>query len=119
LEVTAADTVLAWHAALNDGDIDQLLQLSTSDVEVGGPRGSGKGADLLRDWFGRADVRLMPQRCYANGATVVVEQLGLWPGTEPQIVASVFRIEDGKVARVIRHADVRSALDAAGIQAEL
>jgi ketosteroid isomerase-like protein len=52
-----AVVVLAWHAALNDGDLERLLKLTTPDVEVGGPRGTGRGAELLRDWVGHAGIR--------------------------------------------------------------
>ena len=70
------ETVLAWHAALNEADVERLLSLSTADIEVGGPRGSGHGADLLRDWVNRAAVRLEPRRifCRAGAEVVVVEQ---------------------------------------------
>ena len=30
-------TVLAWHDALNSGDIDTLLSLSSDDIEMGRP----------------------------------------------------------------------------------
>jgi ketosteroid isomerase-like protein len=33
----AIETVLAWHAAVNQSDVERLLSLSTEDVEVGGP----------------------------------------------------------------------------------
>ena len=70
------ETVLAWHAALNEADVERLISLSTVDIEVGGPRGSGHGADLLRDWVNRAAVRLEPRRifCRAEAEVVVVEQ---------------------------------------------
>ena len=59
--------MLAWHAALNAGDTDRLVSLSTADVEVGGPRGTGRGADLLRDWVARAHIHLEPERWQARG----------------------------------------------------
>jgi ketosteroid isomerase-like protein len=114
------DTVQAWHAALNSGDTEGVLALSSADMEVGGPRGSGRGADLLRDWIGRAGVRLEPRRTFSGDHAVVVEQLAQWRTetgelTEPQVVASVFRVRDGKVESVIRHADLASALESAGV----
>jgi ketosteroid isomerase-like protein len=108
------DTVLAWHDFLNAGDMDGVLSLSSDDVEVGGPRGSGRGADLLRDWFVRAGVRLDPTRTFAEDHTVVVEQSAQWHGGEPQVVASVFRVRDGKIESVIRFPDLGSAFEAAG-----
>ena len=43
-------TVRAWHQALNAGDVDRLVALSSEDVEVGGPRGATRGAQALREW---------------------------------------------------------------------
>ena len=116
----AVETVLAWHAALNESDADRLLTLSTDDVEVGGPRGAGHGADVLRDWLGRAGVRLEPRRIFWRAILVVVEQSARWPSVEghladPQVVASVFRVADGRVSSVIRHPDLAAALHAAGL----
>jgi ketosteroid isomerase-like protein len=105
-------TVRAWHQTLNAGELDRLLALSAADVEVGGPRGSGRGRDLLRAWFGRADIRLEPISLQTHGEAVVVEQQAGWPGdTEPQRVASVFRVRDGLVTSVIRYPDVTAALE--------
>src|SRR3954454_3814791 len=103
--LASVDAVMAWHAALNAGDVERMLALSTPDVEVGGPRGSGRGADLLREWFGRANVVLEPGALFArwDGDVVVVEQAGRWRAEdgalgEPQVVASVFRVApDGRV----------------------
>ena len=113
--------VRAWHEALNAGDVERLVELSSDDVEVGGPRGSGRGADLLREWFGRAGIHLAPRRIFHRGQTVVVEQDAEWraPGvaqsTGAQMVASVFVVRDGQIAGVMRHADLASALEATGL----
>ena len=109
-----------WHTALNAGDVERLVGLSTADVEVGGPRGSGRGADLLRDWVARAGITLEPRRRYGRDGTFVVEQTAQWRSadgqlTPPQTVASVFRIRDGLVAAVLRYDDVAAALQAAGL----
>jgi ketosteroid isomerase-like protein len=109
------DIVLAWHAAVNAGDVERLVDLSTEDVEVGGPRGSGRGQQLLREWFARAGVRLEPERVFEHGDSVVVEQRAMWPGSPPQVVASAFSVRDGKVERVVRYASVSEALQAMGL----
>ena len=72
------EAVLAWHVALNRSDIDGLLALSTPDVEVGGPRGAGRGSELLRDWTTRARIRMEPGRIVTGGGAVVVEQSAQW-----------------------------------------
>jgi ketosteroid isomerase-like protein len=109
------EVVLAWHAALNAADTDRLLALSTPDVEVGGPRGAGSGADLLRDWVIRARIQLEPVRWQSGPTTVVVEEKARWATeggqlTEPQTLASVFRLRDGQVSSVIRFEDFDAAL---------
>lgn len=121
MSTTELATVLAWHSALNDGDVDRLVALSSDDIEVGGPRGSGRGADLLRDWATRAGISLEPARVFQRATTVVVEQRARWltaddgRPTEPTMVASVFLVAAGRVASVIRHPDLAAALAAAGL----
>jgi ketosteroid isomerase-like protein len=107
------EVVRAWHAALNAADVDRLVELSTDDVEVGGPRGVGRGSDVLREWVGRAAVRLEPREIVDRGDTVVVEQLATWQAApdEPQTVASVFIVRDDRVASVIRYPSLADALD--------
>jgi len=113
----ANDVVQEWHAALNEGDADRLVALSTEDVEVGGPRGTGRGAALLRDWVARASIHLAPLQILTRDGAVVVEQSARWRGDdgqlgEPKKVATLFRLRDGKVASVIRFPDVDSAVAA-------
>src|SRR5438552_2665023 len=114
------ESVLAWHAALNSADVERVLPLSTDDVEVGGPRGSGHGADVLRDWVARAGVHLEAGRVFARGEVVVVEQSARWSSpdgklADPQTVASVFRVQNGLVSSTVRYPDLPSALEAAGL----
>ena len=49
--------VMAWQQAANASDIDRLLALSGPEIEIVGPRGSGRGHQLLRDWLARAGQR--------------------------------------------------------------
>lgn len=114
--------VRAWHLALNAGDLDRLVALSSDDVEVGGPRGASRGAQVLREWVGRAGIRLEPQRMFHRDHTVVVEQDAEWraPGTGEvtgQLTpASVFVVRDLRVTSVVRYPDLASALAAAGLR---
>jgi len=116
------ETVLAWHVALNASDVDGLLALSAADVEVGGPRGSGSGAHLLRDWVARAGVRMQPGRIFRRDGSVVVEEAAQWRSddgsmTASQGVACVFGVRAGHVASVVRYPDVAAALAAGGLEA--
>jgi ketosteroid isomerase-like protein len=114
-------TVTAWHEALNAGDVERLLKLSHSDVVVGGPRGRGHGAQLLREWVDRANIHLEPGRMFHEADTVVVEQEAEWPSTQAgesnsaRTVASVFVVNDGLVVRVVRYPNVTKALRAADL----
>ena len=114
-------TVIAWHEAVNAGDIDRLLALSSDDVEVGGPRGTGRGAQLLREWITRAGIQLEPDRMVQRGDTVVVEERARWRSTEdgqltePQLVASAFVVRNGRVTSVVRYPDMAAALKATGL----
>ena len=115
--------VLAWHEALNAGDLDRLAALVDEEVEVVGPRGSGHGVALLRDWAARAGVRLEPGRLFHRDEAVVDEQRATWRDAatgqtgEPQTVASTFLVRDGRVRRVARYGDAGAALAAAGLEA--
>lgn len=112
----AIRTVLAWHAALNAADVDGLVALSDPEVEVAGPRGVGRGSDLLHEWIERAAIRLEPGRLFSRGDTVVAEQTAAWAAArDRQTVASVFLVRSGRVARVARFPDLADALRAADL----
>ena len=120
-KVPEVRVVEAWHEALNSGDAERLVGLSHPEVEVGGPRGAGRGAQLLREWVDRANVRLRPRRVFHRGATVVVEEDAEWRDpdtgevTGARAVASVFAVGDGRISSVVRHDDLAGALRAAGL----
>ncbi len=111
--------VEAWQQAVNASAVARLLAASSPDIEVGGPRGSGHGHALLREWLERAGLHLRPLRwfCGAGGA-VVVEQDARWSGGDPVRLASSFRVAGGVVARFFRHDDLASALASAGLRLE-
>lgn len=118
---TPVSVVVTWHEALNRGDVERLVELSRPDVEVGGPLGTGKGAQLLREWAARANIRLELRRAFHKGNTVVVEQEAEWRSTETgepsgsQQIASVFMVRDESAASVSRYPDLVGALHAAGL----
>ncbi|MFC9552143.1 nuclear transport factor 2 family protein [Rhodococcus sp. NPDC056960] len=107
-------TVLAWHDALNSGDIDTLLSLSSDDIEMGGPRGATQGLAALREWASTAGINLIPKRMYYYDGVLVVEQEATWttnPG-ETRILASAFRVVHDQVISTFRHETLESALSA-------
>ena len=112
---------LAWVDAANRNDPDALVALSAPDVEVVGPRGSVRGAAVLREWVARAGLTLGTRRAFTRGDAVVLEQRAVWrsPETGEVVgeadVASRFRVEGGRVAAYERHDALGAALRAAGL----
>jgi hypothetical protein len=115
------ETVQQWQAAVNTQDTDTALRLSHNDIEIAGPRGSGRGRALLADWLGRAGATFRGLRWFCQGGQVVVEQEATWHDLRTHaphsrtVVASHFLVADGVVVRVARHDTLESALAAAGL----
>ena len=116
-----------WHDAVNTGDAAGAGALCTADVEVGGPRGSGYGRELVVEWVGHAGIRIRPVRWFCGTApdgssAAVVEQDAQWPDgsgglTDAVRVATAFRLHDGVITSVVRHGDVGAALAGTGLTA--
>lgn len=120
-QADAVAVVQAWQAAANGQDGDRLIDLSDPNIEIVGPRGSGFGALLLREWLARAGLTLETQRIFARDQVVVVAQHGVWRSVETGEVqgeadlASRFRVVDGRVVQFARHDQLDQALEAAGL----
>ena len=117
------DNVLAWHEALNAGDAERLAALAHPEVEIGGPRGSARGRQVLKDWVARANVSLEPLRSFQRGGTVVVEEAATWRDAQTgesvgtATVGTVFTLDGGLVAGIFRHDGLEYALRSAGLDA--
>lgn len=72
------DIVRDWHEAVNAGDLGRLDGLVTNDVEIGGPRGTSAGRNVLHEWIGRAKTNLVPLRYWTRGDSVVAEESARW-----------------------------------------
>ena len=113
--------VQQWQDAINQQDVERLLELSAPDIEIVGPRGSGHGHQLLRDWLARAGLRLTTLRTFSRGDAVVLFQHGVWHAADTQQVigevdvASRFRVQDAKVIQFARYDNLGEALAAAGL----
>jgi hypothetical protein len=101
---TALDVVRAWQRASRAGDLDTALALSASDIEVGGPRGSGRGHQLVRDWFGRTGIDLVQLRAFHRANVVVIEHRATWRlpegGISTRVIGTVFEVAGSRVAKV-------------------
>lgn len=111
--------VMKWLAAANAQDAEQLAALSDVSIEIVGPRGSGHGHALLREWLARAGLTLETHRMFTRGDEVVVEQRGVWRSAETgaitgdRLVASYFRVHDQAITRFERFDALEDALAAA------
>jgi hypothetical protein len=114
--------VQAWQDAANSQNIDQLIELSAPTIEVVGPRGSGYGHQLLRDWLGRAGLHLTTLRAFIRNNVVVVAQHGVWRSaatgevTSERDIASRFRVDGQRVIQFARFDNLDVALNEAGLQ---
>ena len=118
----AIQIVNAWHEAVNSGDTGRLAELVSEDVEIGGPRGTDRGLEMLIDWVERTGIRLEPTVWYQRGETVIVCQLATWPGEggapgDPQPAASAFVVHDDRILSIVRYADQIAAFGATGLAA--
>jgi ketosteroid isomerase-like protein len=111
-------TVLAWHDALNDGDIDTLLSLSSEDIEFGDASGAAQGHAALREWAESLDTKVEPGRIYVNGGVVVVEEQTVSVTGESGSAATAFRVVHDHVTTAFRHDDLASALAATELTEE-
>lgn len=111
----------AWQQAANQQNSERLLALSDPNIEVVGPRGSGFGHQLLRDWLARAGLTLTTLRAFGRGNTVVLAQHAGWRSVETgdaageRDLASRFDVEGGRVVRFARYDSLDAALAAAGL----
>ena len=113
--------VQAWQDAANSQNIDRVIELSAPTIEIVGPRGSGHGHQLLRDWLGRAGLHLTTLRAFAHDNIVVLAQHGVWRSVETgevageRNVASRFRVDGQRIVQFARYDNLDIALDEAGL----
>lgn len=107
-------TVLAWHDALNSGDTETLVALSSDDIDVGDANGAAQGHDALREWAGASGVSAEPGRMYVHDGVVVVEEEVRSDADPEQVttMASAFRVVHDHVTSVFRHQTLAAALAA-------
>jgi hypothetical protein len=116
----AIDIVKQWLEAANSDDASRLVALSAPDIRIVGPRGTARGAEVLRDWLARARAHLTTQSVYARESRVVVAQHGIWHDASGAVageadVASRFVTEKGRVVEYERHEALAGALASANL----
>lgn len=110
--------VRQWQRESNEKNTDRLLELSSPDIEIVGPRGSTRGHEPLRDWLSRAGLTLETLRAFARNDTIVMSQRGTWKSHETGEtsgeagLATRFVVKNGRVKELARH-DGSDALDTA------
>lgn len=103
-----ANVLARWHAAVNAGDVDGAAALCTEDVAVRGPRGTGYGRQLVRDWLTRSGIRLEPQEPFRDSdGRFVVRETAQWTTavSDPKDTYCVFTVRSGLVASIARYDD--------------
>ena len=107
----SAAVLSAWHDAVNAGDVEAAVACCSEDVAVQGPRGVGRGHDLVRGWLQRSGIRLEPQEeLVERDGRFVVREVARWTTAnapdgallEPTETWCVFRVGDGKVTSIAR-----------------
>jgi hypothetical protein len=115
------DVVHAWLDAVNSRDYDGVMRVSDAYIEIVGPRGSGYGHPVLREWLDHARVTLESSRTFVRGGAVVIAQHGTWRSTENNEiigeadVASSFLVEQRRIVRYARYDSLDEALQKAGL----
>lgn len=105
-------TVLAWHDALNDDDLDTLISLSSDDIEVGDAGGAAQGHAALRNWAASAGDTVTPGRMFVHDGVVVVEQAIVAADGTTRTGAAAFRVVRDHVTSAFRHDTLAAALAA-------
>ncbi|EUA15413.1 nuclear transport factor 2 family protein [Mycobacterium pseudokansasii] len=113
-------TVLAWHDALNAGDIEMLVSLSSDDIDIGDAHGAVQGHEALRRWADSVTTTVEPGQMYVHEGVVVVEQqlVDRDDVGSVETVASAFRVVHDHVTAVFRHDDLAAALAATELTEE-
>jgi hypothetical protein len=124
---TPVEVVKAWNAAYNARDAEALVALAHEDVELVSPRGVDRGHDAVRESVRRqaygVGMHVFTHRRFHRGEHVVIagtiELRFVDSGelAERFEAAAAFTVRDGRVARMEPHADLPSALAAAGVDA--
>ncbi|MCV7028448.1 nuclear transport factor 2 family protein [Mycobacterium sherrisii] len=106
-------TVLAWHDALNAGDVETLATLSSDDIDLADAHGAQQGHEALRSWAHSRRATTELGQMYVHDGIVVAELKTSEPDDPGAATnALAFRVVRDRVTSVFRHHDLTSALAA-------
>lgn len=113
-------TVLAWQDALNSGDIDTIIELSSDGIEISSAVGGSQGLVALLDWAAETTTTIALDEAYVSGSVVVTagQAAGSLAGVaagDHRHMAIAFRVENDQVVSVFIHPDLETALKATGL----
>jgi len=107
-------TVLAFHDALSNADVDTLVSLASDDIEIGDAHGAAQGHAALREWAQTTDATVDVGEIYYRDGVVVVEER-VTSKSDPSDVsttASAFRVVHDHITSAFRHDSLAAALAA-------
>jgi len=107
-------TVLAFHDALSNADVDTLLSLASDDIEIGDAHGAAQGHAALREWAQGSDAIVEVGDIYYRDGVVVVTE-NITSKSDPSDVsttASAFRVVHDHITSAFRHDSLAAALAA-------
>lgn len=113
MELLPVSVVERWFNAINARDYEQLFSVIADDVEVMTAAGSHRGPAAIDEWL---DFSAEPFRWFCGPpGLVVVEQVGCWlfpPTSMERVIASAFRVFNGRIVRYRRFDRLSDALAA-------
>jgi ketosteroid isomerase-like protein len=123
---TPVEVVDAWNAAYDARDAEALVALAHEDVELVTPgRGTQRGHEAIRESVRRQTYgvgmhvgthrRLHRDEPVVTAGTIELRFVDSGELAERFEAAAAFTVRDGRVARMEPHADLASALAAAGV----
>ena len=116
------DTADRWIEYCNDQDLEGLAGITAEELEVHGPKGTATiDKTGLKEWMGRANLKLETFEHYARDNKVVMGQHGTWLDTNgavkgEQDVYTVLVFDREKVGALGRFDDKEQAFDVTGLE---
>jgi len=108
-----------WTDYVNAKDIDGVLSLSATNVEISGPRGTAAGQDMLAQWVENSGIQLETLARYLKGSKMIYEQKASWENENGEVILySFFLVKEGKVTQIARFDLLEDAFGSSGLSEE-